>query len=122
MKEKIATRLFAQFLSLCIIRLFIIDGKYANMNITVILTLLGYAILFTVILECFDYIIVEYIKYYRYIVGFIMLIFIFFFLINLSLYIKIIFGYLFIIMIKDIIKLASMQLSLEEFQQNYKEM
>lgn len=118
MNKKIGIRFLTQFIVMCIIRLFIAEGYYSEMNVTVTFVMLGYAFLFTLLLECFDHLVIHYVKYYKYI-RFLLVMILVIIMLKTSIYYQLIFGYLLIVMLKDLYKLTSMQLSLEEFQQNY---
>lgn len=118
MKEKIGIRFLTQFIVMCLIRLFISESYYSEMNVTVTLIMLAYAFLFTLLLESFDRFIVHYVKYSKY-MAIVMGICLAFLVFKGETYDKFIFGYLLIVMLKDLWKSASMQLSLEEFQHNY---
>lgn len=118
MKEKVGIRFLTQFIVMCVIRLFIVEGYYSEMNVIVTFIMLGYAWLFTLLLECFDRFIVQYVKYYKYIMI-VMVILLMFLMFKAGIYYKLIFAYLLIVMLKDLYQLTSIQLSLEEFQYHY---
>lgn len=120
MKEKIGIRYLIQFLIVCIIRLFLTEGYATTINIKIAGMLLLYAFLFTLVLECFDELILDFVKYYKVIIAFLGIIFIGIMVGGFSLYIKLMIGYLLVVMMKDVKIISSTQLSLLNFQKEYK--
>lgn len=118
LKEKIGIRILSQFLVMCVMRFILLKGVYADMTSYMIIIFLGYACLLTGLFESFDQLIVH-LSSYRYIIM----------IVIIAIYIavcvmctwtwKVMLGYIFFIMIKDLWKLSSMQIGIEEFQKNY---
>lgn len=121
MWEKIGIRYLVQFLVICIIRLFLTEGYASTIDIKIAGMIFLYAFLFTLILECFDELILDFVKYYKVIIAFLSIIFIGIMVGGCSLYIKLMIGYLLVVMLKDVWKISSIQLSLMRFQKEYKE-
>lgn len=117
--EKIGIRFLTHFLVMGIIRLFVLDGKYASFDLSVMFMCMIYALIITIFIECFDQWIVHYTHYYRYIIMGMIVIYGINILFADSIFHNILFGYLLIIMIKETWKLSTMQLALEKYQKEY---
>ena len=109
LKEKIGIRILSQIL---------LEGVYADMTSYMIIIFLGYACLLTGLFESFDQLIVH-LSSYRYLIMIVIIVIYIAICVMCTWAWKVMLGYIFFIMIKDLWKLSSMQISIEEFQKNY---
>lgn len=119
MKEKLGIRLLTQLIAYCFLTFVFSQGYFFEISLLTFLYVFVLALLSTILLECFDRLFVKMINYEKWIIGIGILLQILIYYIG-TYYLFIVSGYLFIIMIKDMYRIGSIQKSLKNFQKDYK--
>ncbi len=118
MKEKLGIRLLTQLIAYCFLIFVLSQGYFFKISLLTFFYVFILALSSTVFLECFDRLFVKIINHEKWIIGIGILLQILIYYIG-TYYLFIVSGYLFVIMVKDMYRIGSIQKSLKNFQKEY---
>lgn len=118
MKEKLGIRLLTQLIAYCFLIFVLSQGYFFKISLLTFFYVFILALSSTVFLECFDRLFVKIINHEKWIIGISILLQILIYYIG-TYYLFIVSGYLFVIMVKDMYRIGSIQKSLKNFQKEY---
>jgi len=118
MKEKLGIRLLTQLIAYYFLIFVLSQGYFFKISLLTFFYVFILALSSTVFLECFDRLFVKIINHEKWIIGISILLQILIYYIG-PYYLFIVSGYLFVIMVKDMYRIGSIQKSLKNFQKEY---